>query len=150
MKCNTVFISSLCYHLFFCFSISNFFQSLLQRFLFSTFSCLHSIILHAILLFSNCNVSLYVRPWRRKAVPSEILVKRLYISDCKTSLAFFVPYLLFDVLKFFAVLAGRWKCSGKGKRLGYERSGFGSGLRSISFSVAKILSVTVQKRSKIL
>ena len=59
------------------FSISSFFQSLLQRFLFSTFTCYHSIILHAILLFSNCNVSLYVRPcWRRKAVPSEILVKR--------------------------------------------------------------------------
>jgi len=88
MKCNTVFISSLCYHLFFYFSISNFLQSLLQRFLFSTFTCLHSIILHAILLFSNCNVSLYVIPWRRKAVPSEILVKRLYIPDCKISLAF--------------------------------------------------------------
>ena len=27
--------------------------------------------------------------WRRKAVPSEILVKRLYIPDCKISLAFF-------------------------------------------------------------
>ena len=58
--------------------------------------------------------------------------------------------LLFDVLKFFAILAGRWTCSGKGERLGYERSGFDSGLRSISFSVAKVLSITVQKRSKIL
>ena len=32
MKCNTVFISCLCYHLFFYFYISNSFQSLLQRF----------------------------------------------------------------------------------------------------------------------
>ena len=53
-------------------------------------TCYHSIILHAILLFSNRNVSLYVRPWRRKAVPSEILVKRLYSPDCKISLASFV------------------------------------------------------------
>ena len=51
MKCNTVFISSLCYHLFFYFSISNFFQSPLQRFLFSKFTCYHSIILHAISYF---------------------------------------------------------------------------------------------------
>ena len=33
------------------FSISNFFQSLLQRFLFSTFTCYHSIILQAISYF---------------------------------------------------------------------------------------------------
>ena len=43
MKCKTVFISSLCYHLFLYFYISNFFESLLQRFLFSTFACYHSI-----------------------------------------------------------------------------------------------------------
>ena len=54
---------------------------------------IHSIILHAILLFLNCNVSLLVRPWRRKTAPSEILVKRLYTPDCKISLAFFVQYL---------------------------------------------------------
>ena len=28
------------------------------------------------------NLTLYVRPWRRKAVPSEILVKNIYIPDC--------------------------------------------------------------------
>ena len=54
--------------------------SLLQWFLFSTFTCYHNIILHAILSFSNYNVSLYVRPWRRKVVPSEILVKRYIYS----------------------------------------------------------------------
>ena len=51
MKCNTIFISSLCYHLFFYFSISNFFQSLLQRFLFSTFTCYHSIYCTLFLIF---------------------------------------------------------------------------------------------------
>ena len=28
----------------------------------------------------------YVRPWRRKAVPSEILVKEIYTSDSKVPL----------------------------------------------------------------
>ena len=30
---------------------------------------------------------------KKKAVPSEILVKEIYIPDCKISLACFVPYL---------------------------------------------------------
>ena len=60
-----------------------------------------ALLLHAILLFSNCNVSLYVRPWRRKAVPSEILVKRLYIPDCKISLAFFVLYFHLLLIRSF-------------------------------------------------
>ena len=40
---------------------------------------------------------LYVRPWRRKAVPSEILVKEIYISDCKISLAFNFLFLYFQL-----------------------------------------------------
>ena len=59
------------------FYISNFFQSLLQRFLFSTFTCYYSITLYTILFFFffklkrlSLTSSLYVRPWRRKAVPN--------------------------------------------------------------------------------
>ena len=52
-------------------------------------------------LFSNCNVSLYVRPWRRKAVPSEILVKiYIYILDCKISLASFVLYFQLLLIRY--------------------------------------------------
>ena len=40
----------------------------------------------------------------------------------------------------------RW-CSGKGERLGYERSGFDPGLRS-SFFLIETLSITGQKVSK--
>ena len=42
-----------------------------------------------------------VRPWRRKAVPSEILFKRLYIPECKISLAFFVLCLHFQIVLDF-------------------------------------------------
>ena len=37
---------------------------------------------------TDIDMQISVRPWRRKAVPSEILGKILYIPDCKISFAF--------------------------------------------------------------
>ena len=55
--------------------------------------------------------------------------------------------MFLNISQFWRV--GGSVCSGKGERLGYERSGFDdSGLRAISFSVAKVLSITVQNGQK--
>ena len=49
----------------------------------------------------SLTLSLYVRPWRRKAVPSEILVTKIYILDLKINLASFVWYFYIQLSRSF-------------------------------------------------
>ena len=97
MKCNTWFISSVCYHLsilvlHFKFLSYHYFNCfcfhILVTFTFFLFKFSRVIIVSYCTLFFNFQIvtSLYVRPWRKEAVPSEILVKNIiYIPDCKIS-----------------------------------------------------------------
>ena len=97
MKCNTWFISSVCYHLsilvlHFKFLSYHYFNCfcfhILVTFTFFLFTFSRVIIVSYCTLFFNFQIvtSLYVRPWRKEAVPSEILVKNIiYIPDCKIS-----------------------------------------------------------------
>ena len=52
-------------------------------------------------VFLSLTLSLYVRPWRRKAVPSEILVTKIYILDLKINLASFVWYFYIQLSRSF-------------------------------------------------